>query len=386
MASNNPSCNNILHLITGLNTGGAEMTLFKLLSNMDRNRFSPTVISMIDAGPIGKKIQQLGIPVHGIGMRMGRPYPFSFWRLIKKVRAFQPNLIQGWMYHGNLAAQFANAFLSKPVPVIWNIRHSLYDLAYEKKMTAWVIRLGARLSSRPAKILYNSKVSAAQHETLGYVSEKTTMIPNGFDTDIFAPSAEARLEIRRELGLSSSTILIGLIGRYHPMKGHANFIRAAAHISQSEPKVHFLLAGKNVQVENNELMEILKDVGVMSKFHLLGERQDLSRLTASLDVATSSSSFGEGFSNVMGEAMACAVPCVATDVGDGGWVVGDAGLVIPARDPQAMAAAWKKLLNMGLEGRKALGAKARKRIDANFSLKTIVSQYESLYSSILNSD
>ena len=384
MTSSEPQ-KNILHIISGLSTGGAEMMLLKLLSNADRQCSKHEVISMIDIGTVGKKIQELGIPVHGIGLRMERPNPLSFWRLIKKVREFKPSLIQGWMYHGNLAAQFAHTFLPRPVPVVWNIRHSLYDLAYEKKTTAWMIRLGAKLSNRPAKIIYNSKVSAGQHEALGYAADKTTLIPNGFDTDIFFPSEEARVEIRQELGLSPSTFLIGLIGRYHPMKDHGNFIRAADLISKSNPEIHFILVGRNVQTDNNELMDMFKNTKVLDKFHLLGERSDLNRLTPSLDIATSSSYFGEGFPNVMGEAMACGVPCVVTDVGDGGWVVGDTGLVVPAKDPQAMASAWKKLLDMGPGGRKDLGAKARKRITSDFSLQNIVSQYESLYSGILNS-
>jgi len=359
------------------------MMLFKILSGMDREKYASEVVSLMGVGSVGQKIQNLGIPVHDIGMRRGCPNPLSIWRFFHLVRKLKPGLIQGWMYHGNLAAHFGNSFLPKPVPVLWNIRHSLYNLEYEKRMTAWVIRLCARLSSKPAQILYNSQVSAAQHEALGYVSDNRLMIPNGFDTDVFSPSEEARREVRQELGLSSSSTLIGLIGRYHPMKDHGNFIRAADHLSKSHGDVHFLLAGNNVDAENKELMNLINEQNLSSKVHLLGERDDVNRLMASLDIASSSSYFGEGFPNVIGEAMACGVPCVVTDVGNSGWVVGDTGLVIRPRDPVALASAWKELLDMGLEGRKVLGAKARKRVIANFSINEIVSQYESLYSGLL---
>jgi glycosyltransferase involved in cell wall biosynthesis len=373
----------IIHLITQLGTGGAELMLYKILSGMDRDKFDCEVVSLVDVGLVGKKIQSLGIPVHGVGMQLGRPNPLSILHFIRLLRKLQPGLIQGWMYHGNLAAQFVNAFLPKSVPVLWNIRHSLYDLAYEKWMTVWVIRLCAKLSRKPAQILYNSNVSAVQHEAIGYAADKRLMIPNGFDTDVYAPSEENKSSLRKELQIPSDSPLIGLIGRYHPMKDHANFLRAAAHLSKSHEEAHFLLAGINVDTNNRELMSLVNELKLSPKVHLLGNRDDISRLTASLDIASSSSYFGEGFPNVIGEAMACGVPCVVTNVGDSGAIVGDTGQVVPPKDPVAMATAWKQILDLGPQGRKELGMKARERVVNNFTLKKIVSEYETLYSKIL---
>jgi len=373
----------ILHLITNLETGGAEMMLFKILSGMDREKFVSEVVSLRDVGSVGQKIRNLGIPVHGVGMQLGLPDPLSIWRLIHLVRKLNPGLIQGWMYHGNLAAQVVNAFLPEPIPVLWNIRHSLYDLAYEKWMTAKVIRLGARLSKKPAQILYNSNVSAVQHEALGYAADKRLMIPNGFDTDVFSPSEEAKSSIRKELEIPPTSPLIGLIGRYHPMKDHAGFIRAAAHLSKSHENVHFLLAGNKVDADNRELMDLINELNLSSKVHLLGERNDVNLLMASLDIASSSSYFGEGFPNVIGEAMACGVPCVVTDVGDSGAIVGDTGRVVAPKDPVAMASAWEHILALGSQERKNLGMKARERVVNNFSITKIVSEYENLYSRFL---
>lgn len=375
--------NKILHLITNSGTGGAEMMLFKILSGMDREKYDCEVISLVDVGSVGQKIRDLGIPVHGLGMQLGRPDPLSIWRLIRLAKKIKPGLIQGWMYHGNLAAQMINAFLPEPVPIVWNIRHSLYDLAYEKRMTVWVIRLGAKLSRKPAQILYNSNVSAAQHEALGYAADKRLMIPNGFDTDVFSPSEEAKSAIRKELGIPSTSPLIGLIGRYHPMKDHASFMRAADHLARSHEDVHFLLAGNKVDTDNKELMGLINELKLTSKVHLLGERSDVNRLMASLDIATSASYFGEGFPNVIGEEMACGVPCAVTDIGDSGAIVGDTGRVVPPKDPVAMASAWKHILDLGPQERKILGLKARERVVNNYSITKIVSEYANLYSRFL---
>lgn len=373
----------VIHLITGLNTGGAEMMLYKLVAHCDRSRFSPVVISLMNEGTIGEKIRALDIPVFSAGMLQGLPGPASTLRLIRLVKKIHPDLIQGWMYHGNLAAEAAKVFLSRPVPVLWNIRHSVFDLAHEKRMTAMVIRLCAKMSTKPMRILYNARTSSIQHQKLGYCPEKTVVIPNGFDTNLFCPSEEARVEIRNQLGISPNTPLIGLIARYHPMKDHANFLQAAAQLSNAYPDVQFLLAGHRVDMSNAPLMEWVRRLKLKDKTHFLGRRKDMHRVTAALDIASISSYFGEGFPNVVGEAMACGVPCVVTDVGDSAWVVGETGKVVPPKNPQALATAWKEFLGLGLEERKRLGRAARVRIEKNFNLPTIISQYENLYEQIM---
>jgi glycosyltransferase involved in cell wall biosynthesis len=373
----------ILHIITSLDFGGAQMMLFKLLSEMDRAVFEPTVVSITDIGRVGKSIQSMGIPVYNLNLNPKYPSPLAFWKFLNlTVKKIRPTLIQGWMYHANIFAQILNFFLSTRVPMLWNIRHSIHNLDHEKKMTAIIIRLCAYLSKTPSRIIYNSKISVGQHEALGYASHKRVIIPNGFDTNIFSPSEEAKIRIRKELGLSPNATLIGLFARHHPMKDHPNFIRAAAHLSKSYPDVHFLLAGKNVDTNNGELMNLICDLKLNEKFHLMGDRSDMNDLTASLDIA-SSSSFGEAFPNVIGEAMACQIPCVVTDVGDSGWLVGDTGRVVPPMNPEALAEAWKDLLDIGLEGRRKLGEKARDRIIKDFSLNHIASKYESLYLQLL---
>lgn len=366
----------IVHLITGLSTGGAETMLYKILSKTNRSRFKPIVISLIDKGTLGERIEALGIPVYTIGMKQGKPEAKFIWRLIHQILQLKPDLIQGWMYHANLTAQLAGIVSLKSVPVLWNIRHSLYHLSYEKPVTSAIIQILAKLSNFPQKILYNSKTSASQHEKLGYQATKTAVIPNGFDPKIFMPSAEFRTSVRKELGVANDTFLIGRLARYHPMKDYTNFLHAAAILLQGYPDLHFLLAGDGVNWENQTLSQLSHELKIADRIHLLGDRQDTPRLTAALDIASSSSFYGEAFPNVSGEAMCCGVPCVATDVGDSAWIIGKTGRIVPPKNSEALAAAWQELIELGSEVRENLGKAARARIIESFSLESVVAQYE----------
>jgi glycosyltransferase involved in cell wall biosynthesis len=305
------------------------------------------------------------------------------WRLIDLIRKTKPDIIQGWMYHGNLAAQLASLCTINSASVLWNIRASMYSLSYEKKNTALIIKLGAYLSRYPAAIIYNSMVSASQHETIGYRKDARVFIPNGFDTDLFIPSEEARHSVRTELRIPWESILIGLFGRYHPMKDHANFLKAASLLLERYSNIHFLLAGYGVDNANFQLIEQANNLKIQDHVQLLGERKDIPRLTAALDIGVSASYYGEGFSNVIGEAMSCGVPCVVTNIGDSAKIVGDTGIVVPPSDPQALADGCFELINMTAEQRSKLGLKARQSILDNYSLRAIVRQYEDLYERVL---
>lgn len=374
----------LLFIITGLSTGGAEMMLYKLLSRINREKFEPMVISLMDQGKLGDRISELNIPVYTIGMKSGIPTPDILYRLISKVRQLKPDLIQGWMYHGNLAAQFSSILFKHRIPVLWDLQNSLYSLEeYEKKMTRAVIRLSIYLSQLPAKIIFVSKIGQLQHQSLGYCSSNSCVIPNGTDTSLFTPSVESKLSVRHELGLSETSILIGLIARFHPMKDHKNFLKAAALLSSNYPNLHFLLAGQEIEPGNRDLYEQIQKLGLVNQISLLGERTDIPRLTAALDISSLSSAYSEGFPMVVGEAMSCGIPCVVTDVGDSAWIVGNTGQVVPPQNSEALCAGWRKLIDMGVEARRDLGVRARKRIEELFSLDQIAQQYEQLYEEVI---
>ncbi|MGZ5170308.1 MAG: glycosyltransferase [Burkholderiales bacterium] len=374
----------IVFVLTALTLGGAEMMLWKLLSRIDRRRFEPYVIGLSSrADTMLDRFRQIDVPCELLGMRPRLDASWRVLRLARALRTLKPDIVQGWLYHGNVAATLAAAVTRTNAPVMWNIRGTLPSPAEKNWRSSLIIRLSGLLSPTAARIINNSVASAAEHEAqLGYPGRLAVVLANGFDTDIFCPSDEARVGLRAQCGIPGETLVVGLVGRYHAMKDHANFLRAAAVLNKLHPDVHYVLAGAKVDSENAELSALISQLGVRNKVHMLGCRHDMERVTAGLDVACSSSAYGEGFPNVIGEAMSCAVPCVVTDVGDSARIVADTGKVVPPRQPLALARALAEMLEAGNETRKALGARARERIIQHFSLDAIARQYEELYTRV----
>lgn len=374
----------LVHLITDLSIGGAEMMLYKLLGGMDRSRFHNVVVSMTGPGVLEERIRALGVPVLSLGMRPGAPDPPGFFRLIRFLGKDRPQILQTWLYHADLLGLLAGKCARVPA-VVWNVRCSDVDLGKYSKLTAGVIRVLAALSPYPDVLVVNSEAGRRLHETLGYHPRRWDLIPNGFDLEVFHPDAAARPRFRAELGLASDALLIGLIARFDPMKDHDNFLQAAQCLLRRRAGVHFILAGRSVEPANTALAAAVRARGLEANVHLLGERRDMAYIMAALDIL-SSSSYGEGFPNVLGEAMASGVPCVATDVGDCARVVGDTGRVVPPKDPSALAEAWHELIEAGPMVRGRLGLSARDRIAAYFSLPVITTRYEALYERLAKAD
>jgi len=372
----------ILHVITALPGAGAEMMLLRLLSAMQEG-YSHTVICLKDEGVVGPKIRELGVPLYTLNLRPSLPNPVHVWSLRTLTRQIQPQLIQGWMYHGNVMASLAGKFARDRVPVVWNVRQSLTDPGAYGRRTSAVIRLGALLSGRPVAIIYNSLAGAQDHERFGYRADQRVVIPNGFDCQLLRPDENARSQVRAELRLAPETILVGLIARYHPMKDHANFLRAAGQVVRDYPTIRFLLVGHGVSNDQPSIVKLITENQLAGRVMLLGGRQDIPRLTAALDIACSASAWGEGFSNAIAEAMACGVPCVVTDVGDSATIVADTGIPVPPRNPGALAQAINQLIEAGKDRRLELGMAARRRIEREFSLAEIARRYEELYRRLL---
>lgn len=371
----------VVHIIAGLEVGGAEMTLCRLLPALRERQISGSVITLTDGGPLGKQLVAKGIPVFPMGMPSGRPSLPGVWRLLGMLRQLRPQVIQGWLYQGNLAALAGQRLALPGAPLVWNIRHSLDDLSHEKKGIARVIAMGRRFSGLASTIIYNSARSAKQHQAYGYAADRSVVIPNGFDGTIFHPAPEARERTRRELGLEPDQIAIGLVARYHPVKGHAEFFQAVAPVMADFPSVRLVLAGRGIDAGNRELLGLIARQGLTERVLLTGERRDLPEFWPALDIAALSS-HAEAFPNILGEAMASGVPCVTTDVGDAAMIVGASGRVVPPRDPSAMATALREIIAMGAESRRALGREARRRVLENFAFAGTVARYEELYHSL----
>jgi glycosyltransferase involved in cell wall biosynthesis len=373
----------VVYVVSDLSVGGAEMMLYRLLAETDRARFDPTVVTLMEGGALRARVEALGVEVHTLGVNPNWPTPLDLSRLVRLTRRLRPDLFVGWMYHGCLAAQLAAFFSTRPTPVLWSLHYSVSSLAGEKRLTAATVRACALLSAMPARIVFVSRDGRSKHGPLGFKTANSCVVPNGIDTNTFAPSPEARASVRAELGLPDDAFVVGTVGRFHPAKDHANFLRAAALLSAKRSETHFLLAGRGVDGDNTELRRLVEELGLARRTHMLGERHDIPRLTAALDIFSLSSSC-ESFPTVVGEAMACGVPCAVTDVGDAALIVGDTGRVVPQRDARALAGAWSALIDLGNEGRAALGRAAAARVRELFPIGSMARSYESLYETALH--
>jgi glycosyltransferase involved in cell wall biosynthesis len=341
------------------------------------------VVSLTGDAPLGDKIRALGVPVTGLGMKAGLPDPRLVTRVREQILRFRPDLVQTWMYHADLVGAIAAKLSGNPV-VVWNIRHTLVHTSDVKRSTLFVARANAFLSrSIPACIICCADAALESHAAFGYAREKMIVIPNGFDLEAFRPDPVARGEVRAMLGVDDCIPLIGMCGRFDLQKDHHNFLAAAGVLRALLPDAQFVLWGKGVDRENPLLSTWIAEEGLAQAVHLLGFRTDSPRLNAALDVATLSAAYGEAFPNVVGEAMACAVPCVVTDVGDAATIVGETGRVVPAGNPEALAAAWADLISLPAAERGALGTEARERIERFFSLEKMGAAYAQLYRDII---
>ncbi len=370
-----------MHIITDLDIGGAEMTLYRVLSRLDKQRFKNMVVSLRPCGLLGENIQSLGIPVYGLGMNPGMVPIMSLFRLVKLVLSWRPRIIQTWLYHADLIGILI-AKATGVKKVVWNIRCSDMHLQHYAGSTRCVLKVCAILSRLPQAVITNSHSAKEYHEGAGYHPKQFMVIPNGFDTSNFFPEGNARSRLCEELGIPKDNVLVGLVARFDPMKDHKTFLRAASRVGERYPGVHFILVGRGVDTRNRTLWRWINEERLNSRVHLLGQQQEIHRILAGLDVACSSSSFGEGFSNTIGEAMACAVPCVVTNVGDSARIVGETGKVVPPKTPDALANAIIELLELPFEERQELGNAARERVRKCYSLDKTVRDYEKVYLSI----
>lgn len=374
----------ILHLITDLGAGGAETALHKLLASMDLQEFQSEVVSLAGDYPIGERIRALGVPVVALKMRAGRANPRLVTEVRKHILRFHPDLVQTWMYHADLVGGIA-AKLSGGPPAVWNIRHMLKRSSDVKRRTLLVARANALLSGwLPEQIICCAEAALESHAALGYMRRKMTVIPNGFDLSAFRPDPDARAEIRAELGLDETTPLIGMCARFDPQKDYENFVRAAGILHRALPQAQFVLWGKGVDCENRLFTSWIAAQGLEKFIHLLGFRTDSARLDAALDLATLSAAYGEAFPNVIGEAMACGVPCVVTTVGDSASIVGESGRAVPPRNSQALAEAWLDLLNLPRPERLELGQAARRRVAERYDIEKVARRYAGLYQDIIS--
>jgi glycosyltransferase involved in cell wall biosynthesis len=376
----------VLHIITGLGAGGAENMLDRLLTQLDPAHVTNHVIALKEGGPMAESIRARGIPVEIMGLDTFLPRTLMPLRLARRIRAIAPDVIQTWLYHadliGAIAARLAYPF-GASIPVAWGVRQSVVNPALLKPATWRVIRSAAIASHfLPRTIVVNARASIASHAMLGYDTSKFLLIPNGFDGERFRPNHAAREILRRQLGIAPETILVGLAGRYDPHKDYPGFLAAVKAVGLKRPDIAFAACGEGVEAGNPKMARLLSEYGPLPQLHLLGRQKDMPQFWAALDIAVSAS-VGEGFSNSIGEAMSCALPCVVTDVGDSAHILANSGCVVPPGNAAALTEAILTLTAMPAEKRQALGNRARMRIQNDYSLVSAAEAFLNLWRRML---
>lgn len=367
----------IAHVITGLDIGGAENMLLNMLKTYDVERYTPVVVSLTGRGKLYGAFTELGIEVSCFDFKQKNPF-MEFFRMLMFLKRSRIDILQTWLYHGDFFGGIAGKMLN--IPVIWGIHNSYLDK--NSRSTSFIRKLNARLSyCIPSKIVSCSNFAAELHRRIGY-ADKMTVIPNGFDIQRFSPSAEKRESFRRRYGLGESVVL-GMVARYDPLKDFENFFAALGKAIKNRPDIKAIICGREVTDENMEIMAQIQRNRLENNVYLLGEQKDISEAMNGIDYLVLSSK-SEAFPMVLGEAMACGTPCIATDVGDACCIVGDTGICVPKENPDLLAQGIEKAISWDKAKYARQALLAQNRIADNFTVDAMLGKYFKLYDEILN--
>ncbi|MGS1110002.1 glycosyltransferase family 4 protein [Achromobacter anxifer] len=370
----------VLHVITGLGQGGAESVLFRLATYPGAD-VEHVVVSLTDEGLYGERLRAAGVAVHALGMKRGRVSLGGFMALRSLIAAVRPDAVQTWMYHADLIGGLA-ARLAGVRAIAWGIRNSGEHLERSSRSARLVLRACALLSGRvPKAIVCAAQKSAERHADKGYDRERMVVIANGYDLSRFAPNDEARQRVRAQWGLPQDVPAIGCVARWDPLKDHANLLRAVAALVRDgrDAGLRCVLIGRGMDTANAELAALIDRLGLRDRLVLAGPSDDVPAAMNGLDLHVLSSC-AEGFPNVVAEAMACGVYCVVTDVGDAAYIVGDAGVVVPPEQSEALARGIETALcEVASRGRARAGEAGRTRVLENFDLARMVQSYVAVW-------
>jgi glycosyltransferase involved in cell wall biosynthesis len=369
----------VVHIITGLNGGGAEGVLFRLCSFDQQSQI--TVISLTDLGKYGPLLEKLNISVQCLNMQRGRmPWisAVNLWRLLRKIK---PDVVQTWMYHADLFGGVLSR-LAGIRNVVWGIRHGSLDSKQTSRSTFFVAKLSALISQWvPRVIIVCAQGSLKVHAAMGYDLKRMVYVPNGYDLGTFFPQTEVGNFLKLELGIPETVPLVGMVGRFNPQKDHANLLEALALLKSKTSNFACVLVGTGVDQDNPMLAERIMKYGLSGHVFLLGQRNDVPNVMQALDLHVLSSS-SEGFPNVIAEAMSSGTPCVTTDVGDAAVIVANTGWVVPAKQPDLLAKAIEAALNE-MQSNSASWLQrcqeCRNRILSEFSVEKMVDNFHKVW-------
>ncbi len=366
----------ILHIITSLGDGGAENTLYKICKYDVKNQH--IVISLKKPKKYSKKLREINIKIYHLNINYFSF--FSFLRLIYLIRLNKPNIIQTWLIHGDLLGGVA-AKLSGFKNIIWNVRYSNLEIKKENFINIVLLKILAYLSFFvPKKIIVVSKSAKINCKKFGYNEKKIILINNGYDLSIYKSSRKDKLVIRRKLKIKKSTPIIGNVARFVPMKDHMNLISSLSILKQKDINFFCLLAGSNVDKNNSKLIYHINKLKLSNQIKLLGIQKNISKIMNSFDIYVQSSCYGEGFPNVVAEAMAHEIPCIVTNVGDAKYIVGQTGWCVPPKNSLKLALAIKNaLFKIHSKEWKNICKQSRIRVKKNFNIKNMILSYSKLW-------
>lgn len=369
----------IAHIIIGLNVGGAELMLKRLvLHSSAKGKFEHCVISLTDLGIIGQQLRDAGIEVYSVGMNSFASTSVAFIRLRKLLKKINPDVVQTWMYHADFLGGMAAKSLGIK-KIIWGIRNSEIDS--NSGIAKKVIRQACAGVSNfiPSSIVCVANKAKEVHIAIGYDDQKMVVIPNGFDLSIFYPDEQKRERLRTQFNISSEELAIGHMGRFAPAKNHINFIKACLLLLDKGYRFKVLLGGREVDLDNPEIARLFANNLYKDSFVFLSQVQDTAIFYNAIDVFCLTS-ITEGFPNVLGEAMATQKVCLSTDAGDAKIILNDSGYHIPSTDYQDIAKTLEKnVLNAEPSQLEAVAKKARLTIERNYTLDKVVNDFEALY-------
>ena len=364
----------VLHIIVGLNMGGAESSLFRLITHDSAN--THLVVSLGDFGHFGRRLQATGVEVVCLGASPRR-LPLGALRELQRVwHRFRPDVLQTWMYHSDLLGGLF-AKLHGHDAVLWGVRRSTLDPRVDTRRTIWIARTCARLSHWAPRLIVSCGTRATEaHVSLGYNESRMRTIPNGYDLDQYVPDPVRRRRTRAALNLPDDSFLIGMVARYAAVKNHKGLLRALATLRERRGDFRAVLIGRGNDAANKELLADIRRFGLEAQIILLGERSDIPDLLQGFDLNVLSST-SEGFPNALCEAMATSVPCVTTNVGDSAEIVGSTGWVVPPKDDMALARAIETALDSCRDPSRR--ACARQRVVDRYSIAAMVQRYEAVW-------